>query len=85
MIAGVPDHVQADPQVDALLLAHDTDVPQPQLHLRQHGDLLMLRFCRAVLAGVIPVDPQHRQPSTLLDQRDQLRDQARVVDFDAAP
>ena len=78
VVAGVGDQVEADLEVDPLLLPGVAEPPEPQLDPGQQPDLLLhpVGGAAASAAGVVPVDPQHREPGALHglghDRLDQL-------------
>ena len=61
-IPGVTDHVEADAEVDALLFTLHADAAEPQLHLRQQRDLLLLPRRLPVTRCVVPMGAKQREP-----------------------
>lgn len=60
-VARVGHEVEADAKVDPLLLAVDAEPSEPELHLCELADALLLHIGDAVSGRVVPVHPQHRQ------------------------
>ncbi len=85
-VAPVRREVEADPQVDTLLLALRRDAPEAQLHPRQHADRLLrgVRRTPAPTARVIPVDPEQRHTAGLLGRGDEPRHEIGIGHDDAA-
>lgn len=83
-VAGVPDEIEPDAQVDALLLPVDADPSEAEFHTRQDGYLFLLRSRLPISCGVVPIDTQQVETAALLNERDQLADKPSVVDVHSA-
>lgn len=60
-VAGMGHQVEADPKIDALLLAVDAEPSESELHFREFADAFLLRVRDPVAGRVVPIHPQHRQ------------------------
>lgn len=82
-VAGHPDQVQTQFQVNALLFAVERDSSEPDLHARQQADLLVLIGEQRVLGRVIPIRTQHIKPGMLLRALHNALDKLLEVDAES--
>jgi len=83
-VAGVSHQVEADAEVNALLLAFTAEPTEPQLHLAKFANPDLLWVGNRVSRRVVPVDSQQGQARPLLSFSDQGLNQGPVLDVDAA-
>nr|WP_245851865.1 hypothetical protein [Mobilicoccus massiliensis] len=85
-LPGLDGEVESDADVDALLLAGVGEAAEAELDSGELPDLVLggVGHSARTAAGVVPVDPQERQPRVGLGVLDEPGDERLVVGLDAA-